>query len=809
MSNVILEKKQKRRILFCRVCTGILLMLFLLFIALGIWIDQAFDRQMPNDLLELVSVRESPHFYVYDFTDRANREGECREVTAGSFSAKSGYIAYSEIPKAMIDAVVSIEDKRFFSHNGVDWYRTAAASVNYLLGSSKHFGGSGITQQLVKNLTGRDEVSPKRKLQEILHAVDLEQTLDKSEILELYLNVVCFSDNCTGIGAAAEHYFSKAPQELTVAECASIAAITNSPAYYNPIRHPENNRARRDLILSEMYAQGYLNDSAYQSALAEPLSLHVAEGAGAESNSWYVDMVIEDVIDDLMEKYEIGRSAASGLVYGGGLRIEMAMDEATQERVEEYYRTAVKTPINDKGIAAQSALIVIDSRTGDVLGVAGAVGEKRGNRLQNFATQTKRPPGSVLKPLSVYAPALEKGIINWASVYDDVPVDFGKNGTTAWPRNATGAYRGLTNVAYAVAHSTNTVAVRILQELGLKESYSFAKDRFHLSGMVSRSGANDCDLAALALGQLNYGVTLRELTTAYTVFADGGSYHPWRSYYRVLDARGNILLSCPDRSETVLSEGNAAVMTKLLQGVVRDGTSSSVTLGRLVECAGKTGTTNADGDRWFVGYTPDLICGVWCGYEYPEPLTGRNLCTKIWNDVMWELEEGREGRKSFLVPSSVIQVSFCRDSGRLEDDACLADPRGTRRETGWFVRGTEPSLHCDRHVLCEYDRESGGISHGNCPHEVCEKIGLVRVERSFPMQVIVADAQYAFVGDPLSVPPNPDTTQAYFEGENKEYHGASAKKTPFNASCTFHTEPPEELDEWSYLAPSLFPRKKE
>ena len=788
----------------------IFLVAFFCVVSVGIYIKVAFESALPTDFFRLSARGESPHFFVYEFEDRANRVGEAQELTAGMFAQKeTAYVAYPEIPQTMIDAFVAIEDKRFYRHNGVDWYRTAAAGVNYLLGASKSFGGSTITQQLVKNVTGNSEISLGRKLQEMLWALDLERSLDKTEILEMYLNVIHFSDSCNGIGEAARHYYSKEPRELSLAECASIAAITNSPSYYNPLRHPQNNLERRNLILSEMFSQGYITEAEYNAAAGSELLLNPRDNAIGEGiNSWYVDMVIEDVINDLMKEYGVTRSVASQLVYAGGLRIDVAMDQKVQEIVEEYYRTAVQVPTNAAGTRAQSALILIDSQTGDVLGVAGAVGEKRENRIQNFATQTQRPPGSALKPITVYAPALERGLINWASVYDDVPVNFGPNNRVAWPRNATGVYRGLTNVSYAVAHSTNTVAVRILDEVGLENSFRTAKNLFHLSGLVSRNGANDCDVAALALGQLNYGVTLRELTDAYTVFADAGVYHPWRSYYRVLDAEGRILLSCPDQSEIVMSASNAAVMTKLLQGVVSDGTSSSITLGRLVECAGKTGTTNKDGDRWFVGYTPDVICGVWCGYEYPEPLEGKNLCTQIWNRVMHSVVETCGGKKTFDVPSDVVKVSYCKDSGKLLTDVCEQDPRGSRMETGWFVKGSEPTEACDCHVLCEIDAEHGGVSHGNCPEESRRNVALLRVVRHFPIQIYVNDAQYVWFGDPKEIEPNPDASSAYFSKQMGKLCGISPVTRQFNRSCTEHPTPAPDTS-WDYLIPKFEPNKDE
>ncbi len=762
----------------------------------GILIKNHFESEAPMELFEGAKERLPARFFIYRFTDRANRIGEREELTTGVFEASNlTYTPIEEIPETLTHAFVAIEDKRFFKHRGVDWYRTAAASVSYVFGFSDTFGASTITQQTVKNVTGKNEVTLRRKLQEILYALDLERSLEKNEILELYLNVISFSDGCIGVGDAAKYYFSKEPGELTPAECATIAAITNNPSYYNPIRYPENNLHRRNLILREMHKQGYLGDADYETALKEPITLSVSKEKKGESiRSWYVDMVIEDVIDDLCREYGISRAAASLHLHSGGLEIDIAMDPDLQSLAQEYYEHAIHTPTNQKGERAQSALIMMDARTGDILATVGAVGKKEGNRLQSYATQTLRSPGSAIKPISVYAPALEKGLITWSTVYDDVPVNFGTSNAAPWPKNATGVYRGLTNVAYAVAHSTNTVAVRVLEELSKETSFDMAKNKFHLKNLVHEKGVSDCDTAALALGQLNYGITLRELVNAYTVFADRGCYHPYHSYYRVTDGEGRILLSSPDSSEIVLSEGNAAVMTKLLQGVVKRGTSSSITLDRLVECAGKTGTTQNDHDRLFVGYTPDIICGVWCGYSYPEPLVGANICTGIWNNVMTSVYSMKGGQKKFEIPQTVHSYSYCRDSGKLTDDHCLYDPRGSRTETGWFVEGSEPRERCDCHILCYTDEEHGGISHGDCPEHVLKKTSLIQIERHFPIQIIVADAQYVWGGDPLSMPPNTNPAQSYFAHVTDYFCGKSLVDHPFNRSCQAHQELSDEED---------------
>ncbi len=787
-------KRVMRRTLWIIIAT-ILWLSLLAGVCVAFYLVWSFSASADELLPSLGAQPRSPQFYAYDFCDRTNRTGERQSVTSEVWSGRqTAYIPYEEIPQSMIDAVVAIEDKRFFEHRGVDWYRTVAAVGNYLLHGDAHFGGSTITQQLVKNLTGENAPTWQRKVQEILWARDLERKLDKTQILELYLNIVHFSDQCDGIAAAAEHYFSKTVSELTIEECAAIIAITNNPSYYNPIRHPENNRTRRDLILAQMHTQGYLNDEKFAAVLSMPTTLNVRQSTSAvNANSWYADMVAEDVINDLIGKYGLSRSAASHLFHTGGLHIDMAMDRTVQQIVEEYYRTSVRLPQNASGRSAQSAIIIIDSKTGDILGVAGAIGEKKGNRLQNFATQTRRAPGSTIKPLTVYAPALEEGIINWASVYDDVPIRFDTNGRSAWPKNADNTYRGLTNIAYAVAHSTNTIALRVLENLGLEKSYAYGRERFHLD-LVSTPTANDCDWAALGLGQLNYGISLRELTTAYTALADGGVYHPYRSYYRVTDSEGKILLSRAEEAERVLSVETAAIMTKLLEGVIENGTSSAVTLQNLCACAGKTGTTQNDHDRWFVGYTPSLVCGVWCGYEYPEALVGRNLCTNIWNTVMRRIVTEQGEKRDFEVPATVVQANYCRDSGELLASACQKDPRGNRSQSGWFTASTLPHTFCKCHILCDVCK-SGGICHGNCPEEEREEVGLIQVERHFPKQVTVKDAEYVYRGNASKISPNQNPNEAYFAGELYDFCGTSGAGPQYNRSCTAHSETGRESAE--------------
>ncbi|MGM9683119.1 MAG: transglycosylase domain-containing protein, partial [Eubacteriales bacterium] len=634
------------------------------------------------------------------------------------------------------------------------------------------------------------------------------------EILLSYLNIINLSDGCFGVGAAAEYYFSKDVSELTLNECACIAAITNSPYYYNPIRNPENNKQRRNLIIEQMYLQGYISEEEYTSAYDTEVTLNTSDTGEADKiNSWYVDMVIEDVIDDLINEMGYSRSMAALMLYTGGLNIYITMDPDVQKVLDKYYSEPDNfyAPGNEEN--PQSSMIVIDPQTGDILGVAGAVGTKNANRIQNFATQTLRPAGSVIKPLSVYAPALEEGAITWASVFDDVPVNFGNYNLdeesgrivypVAWPRNAYGTYRGLTNVNYALTHSLNTVTVRVLEELGLEKSFHYLYDDLDMKSLIySRvlddgSKISDMDYAALAMGQFNYGVTVRETTAAYSIFANNGVYNSTRSYLKVMDGKGNTVLEKPYSGKAVLSEANASIMTLMLRNVVYGGTAKEITLKNRIDVAGKTGTTQNSCDRWFIGYTPYYICGTWFGYEYPKPLTAysSNPCNRIWNEVMeilhekyFDAEQSGTPLKSFVISDDVVSAEYCADSGKILTEACRHDPRGSRTEVGYFVKGTEPTEYCDTHVLVDYDTEYGGIACPECPSEKTVKVGLIKVVRVFPMQIYVTDAEYVYRDIGTQTMPETSSSLPFFAnllGEN-EYSGISNSQTQYNRYCREH-----------------------
>jgi penicillin-binding protein 1A len=321
---------------------------------------------------------------------------------------------------------------------------------------------------------------------------------------------------------------------------------------------------------------------------------------------------------------------------------------------------------------------VIDPYSGDILGIAGAIGKKSGNRLQNFATTTKRPSGSAIKPLSVYAPAIEKGLIQWSTVIVDSPIT-NSNGDRPWPMNASRTFEGNVDIKYAVENSLNTVPVKILKQLGNSYSFDFITEKLRIKSLNKDADIGD---ASLALGQHSVGISLLELSAAYSVFEDGIMCKP-RSYYKVTDFNGRIILDNVSEQEAVISKETAAIMTKLLEGVVENGTAKGmISLDENISVAGKTGTTQNNCDRYFIGYTPELLAGVWFGYEYPKDLSdfGGNISAYIWNDVMTEIYQNTlyGNTQKFKVPETVKKLNYLADFGTIDGDDSF------EIKEGWF-----------------------------------------------------------------------------------------------------------------------------
>ena len=638
--------------------------------------------QINYELLSNVQRDDNTTLYYYE-----NGDANCPRVLTqnlSSASAKYKYTPISKIPKDMINAFVAIEDKRFYQHKGVDFLRSGKAVMNYVLKKSSSFGASTITQQTVKNITGQNQRTPQRKINEIFQALNLEKNYSKDEILEIYLNIINLSNGCTGVGAASEYYFSKTPDKLLLQEVATIAAITNNPSLYDPLRHPENTQRRRDTVLLCMLEQGYISESEYSLAKEQPLTLNINKDYSSSKNSWFAETVISDLVGDFMS-LGYSRQYAYSQIFHGGLQIYTTVDPEIQSILENYYLSLDRKLTTNKP-APQSAMIITDPYNGSILGIVGAVGTKQGELLQNYATDTKRPPGSAIKPISVYAPLIDRGEISWSTIVEDSPVSSvsGKD----WPQNANRLYRGNIDISDAIANSVNTVAVKMLYRLGEAQSLSFLKDSLNIQSLVSpsKNSPDDANAVSLALGQTLHGITLRELVSAYSIFTEGNMSSS-RSYYKVTDADGNIIFDRRQNQASVIRAESAYVMTKLLEEVVSRGTArGKISLANYISVAGKTGTTQNNCDRLFVGYTPSLLGGVWCGYDYPEPLSASlgNPSIKIWDDVMSEIyktERYQNAPREFRYGGNIEKQTYNKITG---EPASWGDSLEDISE-GWFI----------------------------------------------------------------------------------------------------------------------------
>lgn len=569
-----------------------------------------------------------------------NESGEWKELAMLSGEEERIIVDLEDIPKYMEHALVAIEDKRFYDHHGVDWIRTVGAFANMFTGSRSTFGGSTITQQLIKNVTHQDDITVQRKLLEIFQALEFEKDYSKDQIIELYLNTVYFGQGCYGVQAAARTYFGKNVSELSLAECAAIVGITNLPTKYDPFQNPEYNKERQEDILLQMYEQGYISKQEYEDAVAEELNfVHSATEDGESSsnvNSYYVETVVSDVAKDLAEEKGISEKVARQLIYNGGYQIYCCIDLDIQNKVDSIYTDMTKLPqtTGSTDSQLQSGIVIIDQSTGAIVALSGGTGEKEINYGLNRATDTTRPPGSSIKPLSVYGPAVEYGLITpstWVLDADDTKITLEGAPDGWYPKNTPNKYDGVITIFYALQESKNTVSAQIMDKLTPEASIDFLRNRLGITSLIDE----DADYAAMALGQPHYGISVREMAQAYSALANDGVMIESHTYLKVTNADGTeVILSKEPEVSTAFSSNTAKVMTYMLNNAATYGTGKSAKLSNM-PVAGKTGTTTANKDRWFCGYTPYYTCAVWTGYDTPETMYfSGNPAVKIWHDVM-------------------------------------------------------------------------------------------------------------------------------------------------------------------------------
>ncbi len=602
--------------------------------------------------------------------------GEEKELLKISSEENREWVDIEKIPVNLQNAFISIEDERFMEHKGYDILRTARATLtwvgNKLTGRSNvSLGGSTITQQLIKNVTGEKDQTPVRKIREISRAVALEKELDKSQILELYLNCIYLARGCNGVQTAAGTYFGKDVSELDLAECASIAGITQNPSAYDPINNPDNNKKRQLLVLGKMLELGHITQEEYDTAAKQKLEFtdeEAREEYEPKTNSYFMDQVIRDVLRDLQAQ-GYSQSLANKILYSGGVKIYASYEPKIQEAVEKFYSDRD----NFAGAEIQSAITVIDVRTGQVVGIAGGIGEKTASLTLNRASQSPRQPGSAIKPIAAYAPAIENFYITPGSIFADKATSY--NGWV--PRNYDYAYRGNVDVRRAVRTSLNTVPVEIISRMGPQTSYDFLTKNLGVTTLVESRNINgeifsDIGLSQLALGGLTDGMTTLEMAAAYVPFANGGIYYKPYTYTEVKDKEGNVILSSERSGRTAMKESTAYTMTDMLIDVVTSGTGAGASVSGANYTAGKTGTTSDNKDRWFVGYTPYYVAAVWYGYDIPREIyASNNPCIPVFRSIMNSAHSTLDDRSRTLErPDDVISVRCCTDSGKRATSKC-------------------------------------------------------------------------------------------------------------------------------------------
>ncbi len=685
---------------FLVVCASVLAILTLIFLMLvvGVIIYSKSNSlcEVDEELFDRARLYSSTSYY----TDDGN--GQLTEVWRDGEGGVKAWYSFSEISDNLKNGFISSEDRGFYEHSGVDLKRTAMALLNTFLHIKPRFGASTITQQLIKNLSGDNEITLKRKLNEIIRAYNLENHHSKEEIFELYLNIVPMANNIYGVGAASEFYFGKQPSQLTVSEAALLVGIINSPAKYDPIKHPTAALEKRNKVLYAMLDNGVISKSVYEESKSQPLGLSVNRNAGDTLSPmpWYVESAYNEIIEDVSRKYSVSSASARMLVRGS--KIILNQCSVLQNILDSFFENKDNLP-TEASSGLKYAMVVIDNSTGNTVAMIGGAGVKGGDKILDF-TNIPIVPGSTLKPIALYAPLVDSGIINPATVFDDVPIGYKEEYGTlvGYPKNSPNVYEGLISLYDAVAYSKNTVAVSVYNTLGASSIVNTLRNSYGFKTIKD----SDFYESPLALGQLTYGVTLRELTRAYTAFPREGVISDTKLYSAVYKKDGSPLITYTPDSKRILSVGGARAMNQLLMGVVERGTARSIDLKYYIDTAGKTGTSGGSLDKVFVGYTPYYTIGIWSGYaDGKTPVTSLYPShLKIWDDVALQIHRamGVLDEPIDFSTDGLKLVKFDRISGRALCDNCNLSASDVI--TGYFLPFSLPEK-CE----CESRKEKDAM----------------------------------------------------------------------------------------------------
>ncbi|MEF9935538.1 MAG: PBP1A family penicillin-binding protein, partial [Clostridium sp.] len=702
------KSKKKKRSIGKTILIGFLISLLILAGA-GAGVAVAVIKSAPDIDSDILStLNESSMMY--------DMNGKPFEKVAGD--ENRFIVNLNEIPKDLQNAFIAIEDERFYSHSGIDVKRIFGALFHNFKTMSKSQGASTITQQLIKNIALSPEKKITRKLQEMYLSLQLERKLSKDQILEAYLNTIFLGgrDVC-GVQSASLHYFGKSVKELDLAESALIAGLTQNPAKYYP--YSEKNKKdptaylnRQHTVLGKMLENGYITQSQHDEAVNKKLAFVNKKPVYTAKYQWFVEPALDQVEKDIAEKQGISIEEAEKQVANGGYSIHLTIDPELQLAAQKVvdnpkYYSGISVPSKYKNYSPngkdgksqpQAAAAIYDYKTGQMRAIIGGRGEHEAGSFNRALTE--RQPGSTIKPLSTYAPALDKNIVTSVSTINGAKLSPGEAEGFS-PKNAANKQYGTVTIKYALVESINTATVRLTAKIGKRTSIDYLKNKFHLSTVVDSGAANDVNYAALSLGGMTKGVLATEMAAAFGVFGNNGMYTEPIMYTKVLDRDGNVVIENESVKSQSLSSTASFMTLDMLRSVVQSGTGGGASFGGM-PVAGKTGTTtNAEGNNttgWFVGLTPYYSGAVWIGHDKPSVSLSKltsGSAARLWAGIMKEAHRGKS-YKDFSRPAGFVSVAVCPDSGKLPTEYCTQ--AGVTPVNEYFPSSSQPSEICDVHV---------------------------------------------------------------------------------------------------------------
>lgn len=780
----IKTKKHKR--VWKNIKIAILVILFILIVLAGIAIGKIYG------IFKEAKINIEDVVIKYENSVVKDMEGNTIAVLSGDENRE--YVSISEMSQYLPKAFVAIEDERFYEHKGVDIKRTGAATVKYVLSKigigSANYGGSTITQQFLKVLTEENERTWQRKVKEIARAHYLEQQLSKSQILEMYLNLIFLGGRSFGVEVASNYYFSKSAKDLTLAESAFLAGINNSPNNYNPFSTEQSDKdkvkRRTKIVLDKMHElskenpehKAAITEEEYKTAIAEiENGLAFNKGTIIQTIfSYHTDAAINQVKKELKEKHpDWTKEYLDYYVKSGGLTIYTTQRTDIQKIMEEEvkrdkYIEYSKYEFDEAGnpVTIQTAMVLIDHKTGYVLATVGGIGEKTTAFGLNRVTQSYRQPGSSAKPLAVLCPGIDSGIITAGSVYDDIRYTSGKYANF---KNYGHVYKGLTTVRYAIATSQNIPMLKAISDVGTDRSAEFLK-----SVGIYPASEEQINIT-MALGSIE--ASPLQMAAAYASIANDGVYIEPTFYTKVVDSEGNIVLQAEQESRTVMSTATAYIVKEILTEVVRSGAGGYAGISG-ISVGVKTGTSSNDTDRWFCGFTPYYTAATWYGYDNnikKEQVrsVSINNAGKIWDGVMEQIHTGLpKARFSDTRPNNVTTATICKCSGKLATEVCKNDPRGNQVYTEYFIKGTVPTEECTCHVEADICLDTGLLAGEYCTNRQT-KVFITRPETETGDWHRAKDAEYMLISEhcnihtkPIEEPVAPEEPDKPDEPENPE-----------------------------------------